>query len=111
MNNGTDFELFCVKILQKNGFNNIELTKGSGDQGVDIFAQKDGIKYAFQCKCYSNKLGNTPVQEILAGKSMYKCHVGVVITNNFFTNGAKELADATGILLWDRDKLLEMMNN
>ncbi len=108
---GHQFEQWCADLLQKNGFTDIEVTKGSGDQGVDIIAVKESVRYAIQCKCYSSDLGNKPVQEVHAGKSLYRCHVGVVMTNQHFTAGAKELAGATGVLLWDRDKLLEMLEN
>ena len=64
-----------------------------------------------QCKCYASALGNTPVQEVCAGKNMYNCHVGVVMTNNYFTASAKQLAEKNGILLWDRDKLQYMIDN
>lgn len=100
---GLDFEYWCADLLTKMGYTNVEVTRGSGDQGVDVLAQKDGIKYAIQCKCYSSNLGNTPVQEINTGKVIYHCHVGVVMTNRYFTEGAKEAAEATGVLLWDRD--------
>lgn len=106
---GAEFEEWCANLLRNNGFTNVQVTKTSGDQGVDILAQKNDIKYAIQCKCYSGNLGNSPIQEVHAGKSMYNCHVGVVMTNRHFTNGAKELAKATGVLLWDREKLLQMM--
>lgn len=100
---GLGFEYWCADLLTKMGYTNVEVTRGSGDQGVDVLAQKDGIKYAIQCKCYSSNLGNTPVQEINTGKVIYHCHVGVVMTNRYFTEGAKEAADATDVLLWDRD--------
>lgn len=108
---GAEFEEWCANLLRNNGFANVRVTKTSGDQGVDILAQKNDIKYAIQCKCYSSNLGNSPIQEVHAGKSMYNCHVGVVMTNRHFTSGAKELANATGVLLWDREKLLQMMSN
>ena len=107
---GTEFEIFCIKLLSKSGYFNIIHTGGANDQGTDITASKDGITYAFQCKCYGSPLGNTPIQEVLAGKQFRKCHVGVVITNSTFTKGAKELAESTQIILWDRIKLMEMIN-
>ena len=106
---GHEFEYWCAELLKKNGFTEVEVTKGSGDQGVDVLAVKDGIRYAIQCKCYSSNLGNGPVQEVHAGKALYHCQVGVVMTNQYFTAGAKELAEATGVLLWDREKLEEML--
>lgn len=108
---GHDFERFCASILSKNGFSDVEVTQGSGDQGVDVLAKKDGIKYAIQCKCYSSDLGNKPVQEVNSGKVIYHCHIGVVLTNRYFTSGAKQAADATGVLLWDRDKLKYLIDN
>ena len=107
--NGHNFEFFCADILRKNGFSDVKVTKGTGDQGVDILAKKDGIKYAIQCKNYSSHLGNTSVQEVAAGKVFYNCHVGVVMTNSIFTQGAKALAQATGVLLWDKSVLTQML--
>ncbi len=106
---GHEFEQWCAELLRKNGFENVEVTKGSHDQGVDILAKKDDIRYAIQCKCYASALGNTPVQEVFTGKMIYHCHVGVVMTNSFFTEGAKKAAEATGVILWDRDRLQRMM--
>jgi len=74
------------------------------------FDSFEGHEFEYWCKCYSSDLGNTPVQEVWVGKSMYHCQIGVVMTNRYFTKGARELADTTGVLLWDRDRLLKMMN-
>ena len=106
---GHEFEFFCADLLKKNGFSNVQVTPGSGDQGVDVLAEKDGVKYAVQCKCYSSDLGNGPIQEVNAGKAVYHCHIGVVMTNRHFTAGAKQAADATGTLLWDREMLASML--
>ena len=105
---GRAFEFWCADILRKNGFIDVEVTQGSGDQGVDILAKKAGIKYAIQCKCYATDLGNKPVQEVNTGKTIYHCHVGAVMTNRYFTEGAKQAADATGVLLWNRDDVKKM---
>lgn len=109
--NGHDFESYCASILSKIGFINVSVTPGSGDQGVDVIAEKEGVRYAIQCKCYSSNLGNTPIQEVCAGKNMYNCHVGVVMTNRYFTESAKQLAERNGILLWDREKLIQMIED
>lgn len=108
---GHDFEYFCAGVLEKNKFVHVEVTKGSGDQGIDIIAYKDGIKYGIQCKCYSSDIGNKAVQEVIAGKKFYNCHVGAVLTNRYFTRSAKELAEKTGILLWDREHLEKLIHN
>ena len=109
MMEGIEFEHFCAKLLESNGFSDVLVTEASGDQGVDIIAKKENIKYAFQCKNYSNAIGNKCVQEVYAGKTFYNCYVGVVITNSIFTTGAISLAEATGILLWDREILKQLL--
>lgn len=81
---GHDFEHFCANLLRKLGYEGVKVTPGSGDQGVDVIAVKDGKNYAIQCKRYSQKLGNKPVQEVFAGKTIYGCSVAVVLTNNDF---------------------------
>lgn len=107
---GLEFEQFCAKILAFNGFRNIKLTQGSGDQGIDILAIKDDIKYGIQCKCYSSDIGNKAVQEAFSGKTYYDCHIAVVLTNRYFTPSAKELAKKNGVVLWDRSKLIQFNN-
>ena len=108
---GHRFEYWCADLLKKNDYINVEVTKGSGDQGVDVIAEKEDIRFAIQCKCQANNLSNKPIQEINAGRLFYKCQIGVVMTNRYFTEGAKELAMTTGVLLWDRDKIKKLLSN
>ena len=105
---GHDFEYFCADILRANGFLEVEVTKGSGDFGADILAEKDGITYAVQCKCYDKPIGVKAVQEVYAGRDFYDRMVGVVMTNQYFTQPAVELARKLNIMLWDRGYLDSM---
>lgn len=109
--NGHDFEYFCADLLRKNGFSNVEVTRGSGDHGIDILAEKDDITYAIQCKCYSSNIGNAAVQQAHTGKSLYHKNVAVVMTNQYFTQQAKEEATQLGVKLWDRDKINILVEN
>lgn len=108
---GEEFEVFCCNILKQNGFSDVSTTKHTGDYGIDILAKKDEITFAIQCKCYSDNVGNKAVQEAFSGKSFYNCMVGAVLTNRYFTPSAKETAKKNNILLWDRDKLSEFIDN
>lgn len=108
---GHDFEYYCADLLRNDGFYNVEVTQGSGDQGIDILAEKAGIRYGIQCKCYSNNIGNKAVQEAFAGKTFYHCHVAAVLTNRYFTRSAKQLAEKDQVLLWDRDELERLAQN
>lgn len=106
---GRDFEIFCAELLRKRGFLDVEVTKGSGDYGIDILAEKDGVTYAIQCKCYAAPVGVKAVQEAYAGRDYYDRMVGAVLTNQYFTTPAVEAAKKLKILLWDRGYLESMM--
>ena len=106
---GRDFEYFCAELLKKCGFLEVEVTKGSGDYGIDILAEKDGVTYAIQCKCYAAPVGVKAVQEAYAGRDYYDRMVGAVLTNQYFTTPAVEAAKKLKILLWDRGYLESMM--
>lgn len=106
---GKEFEVFCSRLLENMCYSNILLTKESGDHGVDILCSLAGISYAIQCKCYSANIGNSAIQEVHAGKSIYKKDIAVVMTNRYFTEQAKMEAELLGVKLWDRDYLLRMV--
>lgn len=108
---GLSFENYCAKLLLKNGFYNIEVTQTSADHGIDILAEKDDISYAIQCKCYSSNIGNAAVQQAHTGKSIYHKDIAVVLTNQYFTEQAKEEASMLGVKLWDRNKLITLINS
>lgn len=105
---GAEFEEFVGLLFKKMGYSS-QVTKQSGDQGLDVIATKNGTKIGIQAKCYSNTVGNSAVQEAVAGKSFYNCDKVIVITNNFFTPAAIELAQSNGVILWNRDMLKEKL--
>lgn len=105
---GLEFEEYFAKVLTKLGYNT-QVTKASGDDGGDIIATKDNIKYVFQCKNYSDTVGNKAVQEVYSAKGIYKCDKAIVITNNYFTKQAKKESDILSVELWDRNILLKLL--
>ena len=46
---GLDFEYYCAELLRNRGFIEVEVTKSSGDYGIDILAEKEGVTYAILC--------------------------------------------------------------
>ena len=108
---GHDFEYYCADLLRYNGYDDVEVTKGSGDFGVDILAKKDEVTYAFQCKCYDKPIGVKAVQEVYAGRDFYDRMIGVVMTNQYYTQPAEELASKLKIILWDRDRLKKLADS
>lgn len=106
---GHEFEYYCAELLESCGFQEVKVTKASGDFGIDILAQKEGVTYAIQCKRYTSAVGIRAVQEAYAGRDYYDCMVGAVMTNQYFTAPAVEAAGKLKILLWDRDYLESML--
>lgn len=108
---GLEFEYYCADLLAANGFIEVEVTKGSGDYGIDILAEKDGVTYAIQCKRYTGLVGVKAVQEAYAGRDYYDRMVGAVMTNQYFTKPAAEAAGKLKILMWDRDYIEFLEDN
>ena len=106
---GHEFEYFCANLLKQKGFVDVEVTKVSGDYGIDILAEKDGVTYAIQCKRYAAPVGVKAVQEAYAGRDYYDRMVGAVMTNQYFTTPAVEAAKKLKILLWDGGYVESMM--
>ena len=108
MMNGSEFESFVCEMYKRMGYS-AEVTKQTGDQGLDVIAERNGNRIGIQAKCYSGTVGNSAVQEAVAGKNYYHCDKVVVITNNYFTQSAVELAKANDVILWNRDILKEKL--
>ncbi len=106
---GEEFEDHMMYIYERLGYS-VKKTPKTGDQGADlILTSKVGAKTAVQVKRYSTKVSNGAVQEVVASKGYYKCTAGLVVTNNYFTAPAVELAKANDIGLVDRDELKKLM--
>ena len=86
---GIDFEKYVRNILEQTGFK-VKITPSTGDQGVDLIAEFNSVKYAIQCKYYSRPVGNKAVQEVIAGMGFYKCDVACVVSNNTYTEAARK---------------------
>ena len=77
---------------------------------VDVIAEKGDVKIAIQTKCYNGVVGNSAIQEIVAGMKYYDADKAMVITNSTFTRSAIELADKNDVQLWDRKTLIEKID-
>lgn len=107
---GHDFEYFVAGLLEAHIFDQTEVTKGSGDFGVDIVAtNRHGTRFGIQCKRFVSPLGLSPIQEVVAGLKTYNCNQGMVVTNSTFSESAKKLAEANDVILFDRNILEGLM--
>lgn len=110
LSSGFEFEQYIANLLRKIGYSDVTITKSTGDYGVDVVATKDLVTYAFQCKYYSQPVGNKAIQEVFTGKNYYHAHIGVIVTNNTFTQSAINQAKSVGIILWDGSYLNKLIH-
>lgn len=105
---GTTFEHFLTTLFRRLGYR-VEHTGRRGDYGADLVVTKDGRRIAVQAKRWSKTIGVKAVQEAVAAKGMYRCAEALVVANRTFTRQARTLAEANGVMLWDRDVLVSKL--
>jgi restriction system protein len=101
---GTEFEDYIAGRLQRAGWQ-VTLTSASGDYGVDLIAERDGKSVAIQCKRHGKSVGVAAVQQVVAGARHHGCAKSIVVSNQEFTNAAKQLAFTHGCQLIGRRAL------
>ncbi len=93
-----EFEHHCAEELKKIGWD-ARVTMASRDQGVDVVAQKNGVRLVLQCKLYNQPVGNKAVQEVVAAKNHEQAHFAAVVTNADYTEPARQLANTNKVWL------------
>lgn len=110
MDGGT-FEHFCADLLRVNGWTDVRITPASGDHGIDITAEKDDIKWGFQCKRWGDtKVDAIAIGQTYKGKALYECDMVAVITTSTLTAQAEGEAKQLGIKVWGRGKIRQLMS-
>lgn len=105
---GRDFELRLRRLFKNLGYK-VELKPGYKDHGADlILTTPRGVRIAVQAKKLASRegrVGAKVIGEVLRGKQYYGCHYALIVTNQYFTEQAREEAKRLGVILWDRDSL------
>lgn len=105
---GREFEIYLSVLFRNLGYK-VKLTKASGDYGADLILKKSGLSIVVQAKRYKKKVGVKSVQEITSARFYYSSESSWVVTNNYFTSPAIELAEKTDVKLFDRDDLVNLI--
>jgi restriction system protein len=109
------FEKLCKRLLTEIGINEISITGGSGDQGIDgkgIVKLNDvvSLNIVFQCKRYKETVSPHHVRDF-RGAMQGRGEKGLIITTGRFTKEAKTEANRDGVTpieLIDGDRLVEL---
>ena len=105
---GITFERYLETLFSGLGYR-VHRTRTAGDFGADLVATKEGTRTIVQAKRYTKRVGVRAVQEAVAARGMYQGSEAIVVTNNYYTDQAAILAKANGVVLWDRDYLVNMI--
>lgn len=94
------FERLAQRVLRECGFTQVEVTKKSGDGGIDGTGKLkiNGIfsfNVAFQCKRYKGQVSASDIRDF-RGSLTTDIEKGVLITTGTFTKAAKEEASNPG---------------
>lgn len=108
------FERFVQLLLRNCGIENVEVTKKSGDGGIDGLGEYklSGIfsfKLAFQCKRYSGNVGSSEIRDF-RGSLSTDIEKAIFVTTGRFSQVAKSEAKAPGkkpIDLMDGEMLID----
>ena len=98
----TAFEKLCERLLRQVGFEEVVVTKRSGDGGIDGTGKMRTMDLfttpvAFQSKRYApdNKIGSPVVREF-RGALDGRTQMGVIITTSAYTKDAMDEAERDG---------------
>lgn len=106
---GLQFESFLLAHFEQLGYKG-KTTKATNDYGADLLLKRDNETIVIQAKRWKGQIGIKAVQEVVGAVNYCK----VTISNNHslicIVKGAKNLALAANIELWDRNKLILIMS-
>jgi HJR/Mrr/RecB family endonuclease len=106
---GIIFEEFLLEHFKHLGYTGY-LTPRTENYGADLVLQKDEIKVVVQSKRWKSNVGADAIEQVIKAVKHYDADKGMVVTNSFFTEGANELANSYEIELWDRMKLVKIID-
>ncbi|NLF83797.1 MAG: restriction endonuclease, partial [Candidatus Gastranaerophilales bacterium] len=87
-----------------------DVTKGSGDAGIDIILEKDGEKYCVQCKAHKKPVGPAIVRELYGAMHSAGIRQGILVCLGGFTSGVYDFVKDKPIKLVDIDDVIKMVN-
>ena len=106
---GRHFAYFLEVIFKRQGFT-LKETVVVGNYGADLILEKAGKRLVAQARRCKNNAGIKVVDDVVAAVKHHHAHNGILISNMYFTDEAIGLALSSGIELWDRDKLMDLLS-
>ncbi|MCD6526354.1 MAG: restriction endonuclease [Desulfuromonas sp.] len=110
------FEHLAKELLEAMEYQDVEVTKASGDKGVDVIATAQfgitTVKEVVQVKRHQGNIGRTVLDQLRGVLPLHGAIRGTLITLGKFSKGCKKVAvfpGAAPISLIDGDKLIDLL--
>jgi hypothetical protein len=106
-----DFEDFIAQLFKDNAYQ-VEQTSYSSDYGADLIIEKFDNKIAVQVKRYAEdtKVSVSDMNQVLGAREYYQADNAMMICTSTFTQKARALAEETEVLLFDWERLFDMIS-
>jgi restriction system protein len=118
--NGYKFEEFCKVFLNWLNFDDVKVTKRSGDAGIDLTCSKEeidglelnAINYVVQAKRFSksNKVGSKEIRDLKGTSTNNSTRKLFITTSDYTPDAIKEANDNNNLVtLINGDKIIEYL--
>lgn len=107
---GVEFEESLAQLYSNLGYA-VEITKGSGDEGVDLFLQKDEKVIVVQCKGHEKPIGVGAIRDLYGAMIHFKADSAILACPAGFTIGVEMFATDKSIQLISATDLIEMVES
>jgi restriction system protein len=105
--NPIQFELETASLFRKLGYE-AQVTKASGDGGVDVMATYLHRRYVIQCKRYRHPITPNLIREFATVIRNFDADHGIFVATSTFSEGCRQEAQLHGIRLIDLEDLVHL---
>lgn len=104
------FEHEVAILFKKHGFI-VEVTKGSGDQGIDIKLLKGGRRGIVQCKRFKSKVSPSTARDLYGAMTHGNYDFGFIVCPSSFSKSTFEFTKTKPITLIGLERIVKMSEN
>lgn len=104
-----EFEKEVAVLFEKHGFQ-ANVTKGSGDGGIDVLLMRSSSRYIVQCKRYATKVGPAAVRDLYGTMVSGNFDGGFLVCPSGFSKKAFEFARNKKIQFIGLKRIMELVH-
>ncbi len=106
---GIQFETEIASLFEKLGYE-VTLTRGSGDEGVDLYLNKNDKISVVQCKAHKKPVAPSVVRDLYGTMLHNRADEAILVTLAGFTLGVKNFVEGKPIELMSLSDIIKLQN-